>query len=189
MILSRCSMQLITGCALFAALPPQLPLKFTLLSVPSFTSSPTRHASFQTLAKRKSTLLPNLSQDEKQEQVLDEDFRNSINELSTEAVKAMLSEKMERMENLQEKLFELEIYFEKENEKDALLFVLVIRDMLDHKISAEAKNLKGIYLRAFQKICNMVEDSGWKLKGSSEGSELGMIDDDLIPPTLMKEYR
>ncbi|KAI5078678.1 hypothetical protein GOP47_0006349 [Adiantum capillus-veneris] len=164
----------------------------SLLSSPSpvftsLTSKRSLQASPRTFAKRKPTSSsppPQLD-----EPVLDEDLKNSINELSTQAVKIMLSDNMRGMGDLRDKLFDLEIYFEKENEEDALLFVLSIRDMLDHKILPEAKQLKGIYMKAFQKIFSMVEDSGWRLKGNDDESEVRMIDDDLIPPTLMSEYR
>lgn len=123
------------------------------------------------------------------ELLLDDDFKNSINELSTEAVRTMLSDDMKRMDALREKLLDLELYFEKEKEEDALQFVLVISSMLDHRILPEAKQLKGIYIKAFQKICNIVEDSGWLLKGDENEVGVEMVDDELIPPTLMSEYQ
>lgn len=43
------------------------------------------------------------------------------------------------------------------------------------QILPEAKQLKGIYLKAFQKICNIVEDSGWLLKGDEEEFGVEMV--------------
>jgi hypothetical protein len=55
-------------------------------------------------------------------------------QLSTDAVKAMLSDDMKHMENVLDKIYDLEMYFKKEKEEDALRFVLTIRDMLDHRV-------------------------------------------------------
>ncbi|MCO5596347.1 hypothetical protein L7F22_050408 [Adiantum nelumboides] len=129
----------------------------------------------RTFARRKP--IPSFPSPQLDEPVLDEDLKNSINELSTQAVKAMLSDNMKRMDDLRDKLFDLEIYFEKENEEDALLFVLAIREMLDHKILPEAKHLKGAYMKAFQKVFSMVEDSGWHLKGNDDESDVQMVEE------------
>ena len=56
-------------------------------------------------------------------------------QLSTNAVKAMLSDDMKHMENVLDKVYELEMYFKREKEEDALLFVLTIGDMLNHKVT------------------------------------------------------
>ena len=57
-------------------------------------------------------------------------------QLSTDAVKAMLSDDMKHMENVLDTVYELEVYFEREREEDALRFVLTIRDMLDHRVTS-----------------------------------------------------
>ena len=59
--------------------------------------------------------------------------RNDM-QLSTDAVKAMLSDDMKHMENVLDTVYELEMYFTREREEDALRFVLTIRDMLDHRV-------------------------------------------------------
>eukprot|EP00250_Pteridium_aquilinum_P012468 c20747_g1_i1 orf=138-716(+) len=192
--MSLCCAKLgVGGALLSAALAPAassgpLSLPFSSHSSrPSFVSPLSLQISTRTHAKRKPTSAPAPPVHDEQE--LDEDFRDSINQLSTDAVRAMLSDNMKRMEEVREKIFDLELYFEKEKEEDALLFVLVIRDLLDHRILPEAKQLKGSYMKAFQKICNIVEDSGWILKGDENEFGVKMADDELIPPTIMSEYR
>lgn len=178
----------LSGATLLPPKPSSFPLPFASpLSNLSFTSPLSLHFPTRPHAKRKPSSSSPPQQDD--ELLLDYDFKDSINQLSTDAVKTMLSDNMKRMDELREKLLDLELYFQKEKEEDALLFILVITSMLDHRILPEAKQLKGIYLKAFQKICNIVEDSGWLLKGDEKELGVEMVDDELIPPTIMSEYR
>jgi hypothetical protein len=47
--------------------------------------------------------------------------------------------------------------------------------------AAESLQLTGMYLRAFEKIFNVLEDSGWALK---RGDESDSSDDDELQPLI-----
>lgn len=47
--------------------------------------------------------------------------------------------------------------------------------------NAESLQLKGIYLRAFEKLFNMLEDSGWELKRGDDEDGSDESDDELPP--------
>ncbi|CAM6095526.1 unnamed protein product [Calypogeia fissa] len=130
-----------------------------------------------------------VQQGEDAEEELDEDMQAGLNEISTEVLKAMLSEDDREVAHVREKVEYLGKYLVQENQLDAARFMLILRGMLDHEVVPQKDDLKGPYKKAFDTIAAVIEDSGWVLK--HEGADVGgveMIDDELMPPVLNSQY-
>lgn len=123
------------------------------------------------------------------EEELDEDMQVGLNEISTEALKAMLSEDDKEVAHVRQKVDYLGKYLVQEKQLDAARFMLILRGMLDHEVVPQKDDLKGAYKKAFDTIASVIEDSGWVLK--QEGADVGgveMVDDELMPPVLNSHY-
>ncbi|KAJ7567453.1 hypothetical protein O6H91_02G148300 [Diphasiastrum complanatum] len=123
-----------------------------------------------------------------EEDEMDEDLRTGLNEISTEAVKVMLSDNKRLLNPFKEKVEHVIKYLMQEGHLEAANFVAVIRGMLEHKVILEKDDLKGMYKKAFEKIWAVMEDSGWLLTLRVETSAVEMVDEELIPPVLDTQY-
>lgn len=135
-------------------------------------------------AKRKTSKLEEV----KESLSIDEDLLPVLNQISNEAVKAMVMPKEKEVNELKEKVCYLERSLVQEGKTDAARFMLIIGGMLDHTVPAEKDELNHVYKAAFIKIWNIVEDSGWPLKFENEETLQEMVDDDLIPPVVQSPY-
>lgn len=69
-------------------------------------------------------------------------------------------------------------YFSDRGNVAGATFIYVVYKMTEHILPKEMINLQGIYLTAFTKMFNMLEDSGWQLsKEPEEGEELELIEE------------
>lgn len=137
-----------------------------------------------THAKRKTSKLEEV----KENLSIDEDVLPVLNQISNEAVKAMVMPNEKAVNELKEKVRYLERSLVQEGKTDAARFMLIIGGMLDHMVPAEKDELDHAYKAAFIKIWNIVEDSGWPLKFENEEISQEMVDDDLIPPVVHSPY-
>lgn len=117
-----------------------------------------------THAKRKTSKLEEV----KENLSIDEDVLPILNQISNEAVKAMVMPNEKAVNELKEKVRYLERSLVQEGKTDAARFMLIIGGMLDHMVPAEKDELDHAYKAAFIKIWNIVEDSGWPLKFENE---------------------
>lgn len=133
-----------------------------------------------THAKRKTSKLEEV----KENLSTDEDLLPVLNQISNEAVKAMVMPNEKAVKELKEKVCYLERSLVQEGKTDAARFMLIIGGMLDHTVPAENDKLNHVYKAAFIKIWNIVEDSGWPLKLENQETLQEMVDDDLVPPVV-----
>lgn len=116
---------------------------------------------------------------------IDEDMRVGLNEVANEALRAMLSEDIQKLAEFKSKVDYFGEYLVGEGEMEAAKFMLVIKGLLEHQVPEEAETLEGSYKKAFEKIGSLLEDSGWQLMlPGQEPGDMDMIDDELIPPVL-----
>eukprot|EP00899_Mesostigma_viride_P012811 jgi/Mesvir1/21530/Mv03972-RA.1 len=122
------------------------------------------------------------------ELVVDEDFLKSLNEVSSKAVRVMLSENTRQIEEFFDELDSMGQSLVQDGEIETARYMLVLQAMLRHKVHPEAERLQPVFQKAFQKVGGLLEDSGWKLEFEGKGGSPDMIDEELIPPTAMGKY-
>eukprot|EP00208_Stichococcus_sp_RCC1054_P000938 CAMPEP_0206139848 /NCGR_PEP_ID=MMETSP1473-20131121/7537_1 /ASSEMBLY_ACC=CAM_ASM_001109 /TAXON_ID=1461547 /ORGANISM="Stichococcus sp, Strain RCC1054" /LENGTH=141 /DNA_ID=CAMNT_0053533771 /DNA_START=215 /DNA_END=640 /DNA_ORIENTATION=+ len=105
--------------------------------------------------------------------VLEEDpeFLSDINRICTFGLKAMLKDDYRGVNEWKDELNQYGTHFAEVGNKDAAVFVYTLYQMAEHKLPTESLSLKGIYLTAFGKIYNVLDDSGWELKRGDEKTE------------------
>ncbi|GAQ88224.1 hypothetical protein KFL_004110030 [Klebsormidium nitens] len=105
----------------------------------------------------------------------DPDFVEAMNQLCNKAVRVMLSEDLQLVNQLRTELDNTGATLVEHGEIDAARFILVVQEMLDHKLAPERKLLKGRFVEAFEKIFGLVEDAGWSLQPPEEEGQEGEI--------------
>eukprot|EP00245_Coleochaete_scutata_P003669 TRINITY_DN1547_c0_g1_i1.p1 TRINITY_DN1547_c0_g1~~TRINITY_DN1547_c0_g1_i1.p1 ORF type:complete len:226 (+),score=52.25 TRINITY_DN1547_c0_g1_i1:34-678(+) len=130
----------------------------------------------------------NTEQVKSEEELEEEDILVGLNETANEALRVMLGGKDSEVVALMEKMEYIREFLEQEKQTDAERFVRIVLAMLDHKILLEADDLRGVHKKAFDRMCHLLEDSGWKLKVPGEGEEEGedMVDEEeMMPPVFI----
>ncbi|GJP50131.1 hypothetical protein CLOM_g9270 [Closterium sp. NIES-68] len=122
------------------------------------------------------------------EEVLDEDVRVGLNEVSNEAVRAMLSEDIQAVGAMKRKVDEAGEYLVAEGHMDAARFMLVVKGMLEHTLVPEVDDLQGPFRTAYDKMASVLDDSGWMLAPPGQEGGPDMVDDELLPPVLRSPY-
>lgn len=67
-------------------------------------------------------------------------------------------------------------HFAADSNRGAAIFIYTLYQMACHKLPTESLKLEGPYLKAFGKLFNVLEDSGWALVRGDEETE-----DDTVP--------
>ncbi|CAI5505630.1 unnamed protein product [Closterium sp. Naga37s-1] len=119
---------------------------------------------------------------------LDEDVRVGLNEVSNEAVRAMLSEDIQAVSAMKRKVDEAGEYLVAEGHMDAARFMLIIKGMLEHQLLPEVEELEGPFRAAYDKMASVLDNSGWMLAPPGLEGGPDMVDDDLLPPVLRSPY-
>ncbi|CAI5483577.1 unnamed protein product [Closterium sp. Yama58-4] len=119
---------------------------------------------------------------------LDEDVRIGLNEVSNEAVRAMLSEDIQAVSAMKRKVDEAGEYLVAEGHMDAARFMLIVKGMLEHQLLPEVEDLEGPFRAAYDKMASVLDNSGWMLAPPGQEGGPDMVDDELLPPVLRSPY-
>ncbi|KAK9818125.1 hypothetical protein WJX72_007482 [[Myrmecia] bisecta] len=109
-------------------------------------------------------------------------LQEDINKLCNKAVRLMLAENTPGMLAFRDELSQVGQYFSSTNNMRGATFIYVLYKMTEHVLVKEIINLEDIYLRAFDKLYGLVEESGWVLnREGEEGGEDESGDSEPLP--------
>jgi len=100
-----------------------------------------------------------------------------LNKICNKGLKLMLNEDMYGLADFQGELNLMGKTFSESKEKDGALFIYVLWKMSDHVIVDQTTSLSGMYLEAFRRVFDILEDSGWQLVREGEEEELNSLAD------------
>ncbi|GMH39733.1 hypothetical protein BSKO_07631 [Bryopsis sp. KO-2023] len=106
----------------------------------------------------------------------------SLNEICTTALRAMLKEDETAVEAVKNELYEMGAFYSQRENMNGALFVLSLVKLMEHEISQAVDRLEGKEKDAYFKLFALLEDSGWKLK--REGEEEEEEEDEDSPPPM-----
>ncbi|KAK9804086.1 hypothetical protein WJX73_005526 [Symbiochloris irregularis] len=113
-------------------------------------------------------------------------YFESMNEVSNQVLDLMLEEDGAGAVNLVEELQITRRLLEAEGDVASSRFLKVFQGMLSHTLLKEAADLEGIHATAFNRLCNQVAGSEWKLV--EEGKRVG-VDRAATPAEIKSAYR
>ena len=98
-----------------------------------------------------------------------------VAQLVTRGLRAMLREDRRALEGFKHEVNQAGQLLAEEGDRDAALFMYVLLQLAENKLCKESLRLTGSYLRAFEKLYALLEESGWKLR--QEDAEVSSDDD------------
>lgn len=98
-------------------------------------------------------------------------FLDDINRLCNAGLKYMLQDDDRGVSEWKDELNEYGVHFAASSNRDAAIFIYTLYQMACHKLPTESLKLEGPYLKAFGKLFNVLEDSGWALVREDDENE------------------
>ncbi|KAK9817937.1 hypothetical protein WJX72_004542 [[Myrmecia] bisecta] len=95
--------------------------------------------------------------------VIDDALVEAINEVSNKSLRAMLANSEAMAREVTAELKDMRAYLEAEDEADSARFLAILQGMLQHTVLKNAGCLEGVYKQAFDRLCNQLAGSDWKL--------------------------
>ncbi|GBG89178.1 hypothetical protein CBR_g48886 [Chara braunii] len=115
-----------------------------------------------------------------EEELDEEDLRTGLNEVSNKAIRVMLSGDIQALQEMKEEVNSIGEYLAQEKQWDAARFMLVLLGLLEKKVIDEADQLEGMYKEAFEKIGQVIDDSGWALARPDKDLPGEAMDDGVV---------
>lgn len=99
-------------------------------------------------------------------------YMESMNEVSTQVLQAMLGNDKLSASVLVAEIQDTRQLLEGEGDTTSSRFLKVLQGMLNHTLLKEADALEGVHAAAFNRICNQVAGSDWKLVEEGKSAEV-----------------
>lgn len=99
-------------------------------------------------------------------------------QVCNKGLRYMLRGETDRLMDYRDELSRFGQFFSDRNNVAGATFIYVLYKMTEHILPKQMVNLEGIYLKSFEKMFGMLEDSGWQLSPEpEEGQEVELIEE------------
>jgi hypothetical protein len=99
-------------------------------------------------------------------------------QVCNKGLRYMLRGETNKLYEYREELSSFGQYFSERSNVAGATFIYVVYKMTEHVLPKEMVNLEGMYLAAFRKMFDMLEDSGWQLTREPQpGEELELVEE------------
>ncbi|GMH41980.1 hypothetical protein BSKO_09899 [Bryopsis sp. KO-2023] len=103
---------------------------------------------------------------------LDRDFMEALNEVCNKVLGVMMENDEAKAREVSEELDSMKSWLLVEKDLKTVHFLSILQGLLVHTVLKETSDLKGVYLDAFNRICNTAQSSDWQLAEEGKSPEV-----------------